>query len=48
MEPEPFVIEHREGLIYMLCQAAELEQVSRAMGDGLPHSRQGGTLTQGR
>ena len=25
-EPEaPFVIEHREALIYMLCQAAELE-----------------------
>ena len=29
-EPEaPFVIEHREALIYMLCQAAELEAGTR-------------------
>jgi hypothetical protein len=46
-----FVIEHREALIYMLCQAAELEHglmcqylrggVSRAMGDG-PRQPPGG------
>ena len=36
MEPEaPFVIEHREALIYMLCQAAELEHYQRSIGSGL-------------
>lgn len=53
-----FVIEHREALIYMLCQAAELEhglmcqylfaEGCRGQWVTAPGSRQGVTLTQGR
>jgi hypothetical protein len=59
MEPEPFVIEHREALIYMLCQAAELEhglmcqylfaEGCRGQWETAPGTAaRGVTLTQGR